>query len=394
MTVGVAIYWGLLAALPLFVLGLTVFNLAVWPRGASDGAFEGSVSVLIPARDEAETIERAVRSVFEAETRVDEVVVCDDGSTDGTREILEELGDEFDRLRIVEGGELPAGWVGKPHACHRLERAAEGDVLVFLDADTRLASEGLARLASLLESGPGGRASMVTAVPRQRTDSWFERLVVPLLHVTYLSWLPLPLVWRTDDPRFLAANGQLMAIRREALDEVGGFEAVRDEVVDDVALARRMKQSGCRVVFADGSRMATCRMYSSPREVWEGFSKNLYEGIGESPAALVGIAGLYAAAFVLPYLALAGVPFGVPAVPALVGVGANVVARSLLVVRFEHPLEGPILHPVGVLALIAIAVNSFNWHRRGEIRWAGRTYRPKSERLESTEASGAAEEES
>jgi chlorobactene glucosyltransferase len=367
----VLLYIGL-AALPLLALGLTLFNLVAWPRGRRESTYDGRLSVLIPARDEEETIERCVRSALDGLHDVFEVIVYDDRSSDETPDILARLQDEYDNLRVVEGRPLPDGWVGKPHACHRLSEAARGDLLLFVDADTFLTDSGISRIASLLNDYD---ADVVTAVPRQITDSFFERLVLPLLHLTYTSWLPLPLIWKTQDPRFLAANGQVLAVRRSTLETIGGFEAVRADVVDDMALCRRAKTLGETVVFADGYDIAHCRMYGSAREVWEGFSKNLYEGIGGTPLALIGVTCIYFVAFVAPYIALAA-SLAAPALfgPALLAVAANLLLRALLTLRYSHAIEGVLLHPFAVLALLGIAFNSFLWTRGNRIKWSGRSY--------------------
>ena len=303
------------AGLSGLALGMTLINLRTWPRGRpgarlrdpreeADEAEGGErLSVLVPARDEEGSIEACVRAIARSGHPVDEIVVFDDGSTDQTPEILTRLSDQIEQLRVLEGGQgLPPGWVGKPHACHRLAEAATGDVLLFVDADTMLTREGVGRIVSLLQDL---EADAVTAVPHQMTGSWAERLILPLLHLTYTSWFPLALTWLSQDVRFLAANGQVLAMRRRAHDDVGGFASVRGEVVDDMAMCRRLKAAGWRVVFADGDQIATCRMYGSARQVWAGFSKNLYEGIGAHPLALAGVIGLYGAAFILPYVALA-----------------------------------------------------------------------------------------
>lgn len=369
----------LVAAPALAVLAVVAFNLAVWPRGRRGATPPSRISVLIPARDEAANVARCVRAALASLPADGEVVVYDDASTDGTPEIVAALAAEDGRVRLVRGGALPAGWVGKPHACHRLAAEARGDLLVYVDADVALEADGLARLASLLESY---RADVVTAAPRQETVTFAERLVVPLLHLTYLSWLPLPLVWRSGDPRFLVANGQLLAVRRRTLDAAGGWAAVRAEVVDDMALCRRVKEAGGRVVFADGHRMARCRMYRGAAEVRDGFSKNLYEGVGGRPVALAGVVAAHAAVHLLPYAALAAALLGAPhlILPALAGVGATTAMRALLVARFGQPAEGIVLHPVSILALLAIALNSFRWTARGAIRWRGRTYAARAAR--------------
>lgn len=349
----------------------------MWPRHGSPGS-KAAVSVLIPARNEERGIELAVRSVFESGTHVQEVIVYDDGSTDKTPQILASLADEFPRLRIEKGIGLPDGWVGKPHACHQLARLASGEVLLFLDADVEVLPGGLDHILGLMADK---KADLVTAVPRQVTGSFFERLVLPLLHLTYTSWLPMPLVWLSKDPRFLAANGQVLAVQREVYDAVGGFEAVRNEVVDDMAFCRLIKKAGRRVVFADGHDMAKCRMYTDANGVWEGFSKNLYEGIGASIVGLVGMLGLYTLTFVAPYLALL-LSFWWPSLlwPATVAVGLNIMVRILLAIRHRHALEGVLLHPLSVIVLMAIAINSWLWNWKGAIRWSGRTYAARSNR--------------
>ena len=380
--------WIVLAGLPALVLAMVAFNAFAWPRGRAGGRMPGRVSVLIPARDEAARIEACVRAALA--NAPDEVVVYDDGSTDGTAQIVGRLAGEDRRVRLMAGGPLPAGWVGKPHACHHLARAATGDVLVFMDADVVATPECLPRIASLFARL---RAEVVTAGTRQVTGTFAERLVIPLLHLTYLAWLPVPLVWRSRDPRFLIANGQLLAVRRAAYDAAGGWAAVRAEVVDDMAFCRRVKQSGGRVVFADGHRMARCRMYAGAGEVWRGFSKNLYEGVGGRPLGLLMFALLYAAVFLAPYAAVLRAFFAADSgftigghywdvtVPALLGVACNLLMRTVLALRYRQPLEGIVLHPLSVLALLGIALNSARWSLGGRIRWRGRTYAARGERI-------------
>jgi glycosyltransferase involved in cell wall biosynthesis len=370
----------------LLPVGMIALNALVWPRGRPRPAAAPTVSVLIPARNEERAIGAALDALRAATGPILEIIVYDDGSTDATPRILAEKAAADPRVRVLSGVPLPPGWVGKPHACHRLGEAARGEVLLFLDADVRLAPDGLRRVLDLLAAAPDGReTALVTAVPRQRTGTFAEALLLPLLHLVYLAWLPTPLVRRSADPRFLAANGQVLAVRRSAYAAIGGFAAVRAEVVDDMAFCRRAKVLGLPVLFADGHRLADCRMYEGFGQVWRGFSKNLYEGVGGHPAGLFFVVALLFWSFVLPYLALAAaLPLhaatgGTPLAASLllggvVGVGANLAARGLLAARHRHGLAAVLLHPVAVLVLIGIAINSFRWSRAGRIAWAGRTY--------------------
>ena len=356
---------------------MTAFNLLTWPRGRQQVRHPGRVSVLVPARNEEASIGACVDALLAQEHPLHEVLVLDDGSTDRTAEILAARA-SGPRLRVLTGDGLPDGWVGKPHACHVLGHEATGDLLLFVDADVTLDSAAVGRIAALLDRH---RADLLTAVPGQVTGSWMEHLILPLLHLTYTAWLPLVLIHLTQDPRFLAANGQILAVRADAYRAIGGFEAVKNEVVDDMAFCGAAKRAGKRVLFADGSTLARCRMYASPGEVWRGFSKNLYEGLGESPLRLLAVGSVYFLAFIAPFLLLP-LALAVPllAVPALVGVGLNVVTRVALAVRFGHHPLGVLGHPIAVVLLLGIALNSWRWARRGQIEWAGRTYAARSAR--------------
>lgn len=374
----------LLAVPACIPLCLVVFNAVFWTRGRPDpaaaAAAPAGVSVLIPARDEVANIERCVRAVDAMRGPVSEIIVYDDGSTDGTTAVLDRLCDELPRLRVLQGDPLPPGWVGKPHALHRLSEAAASDVMLNIDADVTLDRDGLLRMLSLL-----GRlnADVVTAVPRQLAGSFTERLMIPLLHLSYVAWLPMPLIHRTRDPRVLAANGQLLLIRRRALDSVGGWASVRTALVDDMALCRAVKSDGRRVVFADGDAMAQCRMYPDASSLWRGFAKNFYEGIGGNPLAMILVMALHLLFFVMPYLVL---PVALLtgnqslAIASVIGVGANICLRAVMAWRYRHSAASVLLHPIAVLLMMGVLLTSYRWSRRGDIRWRGRSYASRADR--------------
>ncbi len=387
-------YW-LLLVFPLVPLLITCINLASWRRGSAPIrernqsallADPPPVSVLIPARNEASNIEAAVWSALSSKTAsgtklATEVLVYNDGSSDETAALVSALSKQDPRVRLIQGVPLSPGWIGKPHACQGLFEQSQAEVLLFMDADVRLEPSGLARMLSLMDAPTSGR--VISAVPRQEVGSFMERLVMPLLILTYTAWLPLRLVEIGRSKKTVAANGQLMLMRRQDCQALGGFKAVRSEIVDDVAFCRHAKANGLRVVFGDGFHMASCRMYRSASEVWRGFSKNLYEGLG-NPLVLVSVIALHLACFIAPYVALLFVSISLAPselwLPAMLGVAANVLLRLCLAIRFQQPWEGVVLHPFSVLTLCALALNSYVWAARGKIEWAGRIYAGRARR--------------
>jgi Glycosyl transferase family 2 len=335
-----------LAALPLV---LVAWNLTVL-RPLRAGTSERKVSILIPARNESANIGTAIESVLGGDHDAIECLVLDDDSTDDTAAIVSAWSTRDPRVRLVSGVcHDPALW-GKPQACAALGAYAKGDYLVFMDADVRLAPDAISRIAAALDRSP---AAMLSGVPHQETQSFAERLVVPLIQFVLLGFLPIAAMRASPRPGFGVACGQILAVRRDAYLEVGGHGAVADRIHDGLALARRMRESGHMTDLADFSDLATCRMYRTAGALIAGFAKNAHEGLG-SPRGIVPwtvllIGGQVAWIGLLP--AAAGTTVMLPAVSTAV---LAYLTRVLLDLRFRQATLGTALHPVGMLALVAI----------------------------------------
>jgi len=200
------------------------------------------VSVLVPARNEEDTISRCIGSLQRQKYHDFEILVLDDGSTDRTAEILRQLEtDGGGRVRTYSGEPLPEGWHGKSWACFQLAREARGDMFLFTDADTAHESDALSRsVAALHESG----ADMLSLTPFQELGSFWEKVVVPMVYVILVSLLPLRLVRSSQRPSFCFANGQFILFRRDFYSRFGGHEAVRCNLVEDVWLCMKVKSMG------------------------------------------------------------------------------------------------------------------------------------------------------
>jgi cellulose synthase/poly-beta-1,6-N-acetylglucosamine synthase-like glycosyltransferase len=340
-----------LAAIPA-VMSLWNVSLLRPPPRITDALRPDSVSVLIPARNEADNIGAALDSVIASAGDADvEILVLDDDSTDETAAIVRARAAADARVRLLSGGPVASGLWGKPVACARLARAARGRVLLFMDADVRLQGDAIGRIvAGLDQSG----AAMLSGIPKQITHTTGERLIVPLIHFVLVGFLPMFAMRRSASPGFAAACGQLLAVRRDAYDNVGGHRAVADRVHDAMALARQFRHRGYLTDLADFTTIAHCRMYGNWREVVAGFAKNAHEGLG-SPGGIVPwtvllFGGQSAWLLALPWALSSAAGLAAVATTALLVMGT----RMRLAMRFETDMKAVLLHPVGVAALVAI----------------------------------------
>ncbi|MEP6695533.1 MAG: glycosyltransferase family 2 protein [Pseudonocardiales bacterium] len=325
------------------------------------------VSVLLPVRDEAHRVRACLRAlVTQVGGQQIEIVVLDDGSTDGTAEVLRTVAGADPRVRLVTGRPLPAGWLGKAHACRQLADAADpaSDVLVFVDADVVLAPHAVAATVDLLF---GAGLDLISPYPRQLASGAGARLVQPLLQWSWLTLLPLRLAERSSRPSLSAANGQLLAVRRAAYDRAGGHAAVRGEVVEDVALVRAVKATGGSGGVVDGTALAECTMYHTWADLAEGYTKSLWAAFG-SPARGTAVAVALTAVYVLPPLAaLRGSRAG------LAGYLAAVAGRAVAARRTGGRVwPDAFAHPASVLAFDWLTARSLLARRRGTLTWKGR----------------------
>jgi chlorobactene glucosyltransferase len=231
------------------------------------------VSVLVPARNEDGVIERCVGSLLAQDYPDFDVLVLDDCSTDGTGDILRRLAADASRLRVLRGRPLPAGWIGKHWACQQLLEKADGEYVLYVDADTW-------HHPTALRNGVAGMLvwdlDLLSAIPREIVGTFGELLTVPMPVWSFFALLPMWVAFHTRTPLLASAIGQYMMFRASSLRKVGGFERIRSNAVDDLSLARLIKASRMRWRLADGTGRVSCRMYRGLRDSVRGFSRNLY----------------------------------------------------------------------------------------------------------------------
>ena len=330
------------------------------------------ISVLVPARNEEQRIRPCLGTLADSNYPDLEILVLDDHSSDGTAELVLQQAKEDSRIRLLKGKDLPSGWTGKAWACHQLAQQAKGDYLVFVDADTRFADITLAQAVCLATQN---KADLLSLWPYLEAKSWSERLVIPFVHLFILLYLPHWMGGRS--PSLGAANGQFLLFRREAYEKIGGHTAVTGHLVEDIALARKLRASGFRVLNRDGTNpghstaLVRCRMYDNFRDLWQGFTKNLYPAFDGRWGAFVLFQLFQAVVFLGPFLLL---PF-FPHDPILwIEIAIILSLRLAMAHRFRQSWLGAILHPLGQGLVLAIAANSWLQTVRRRLPWRGRHY--------------------
>jgi hypothetical protein len=356
--------------LALIPAALFLRNLALYrPLPAAD-ATKRRCSVLIPARNEEANIGAALDSVLASAGIEFEVIVLDDGSTDRTAEIVRDFAARDPRVRLETAQPLPPGWCGKNFACHQLAALATQPLLVFMDADVRITQPGaLSRLAHFMEKSG---AALASGVPHEETHTLLERLIIPLIHFVLLGFLPIERMRKTTDPRFAAACGQILAVRRDAYEHSGGHASIPDRIHDAVALTRHFRAHGFHTDLFDATDTFRCRMYRRAGEVWHGFAKNAHEGLATPQLIIPSTLLLLGGQVLPPALVLVS-----PSPLAFVAAAAAFAPRLIGVAHFRQSLLGAILHPLGICVLVAIQWFAFfRAIRRHPATWKGRSYAP------------------
>jgi chlorobactene glucosyltransferase len=371
-----AIYW----AIRLVVAGARAAGntFHVTPRSGEPIPAGVTVSVCIPARNEEGRVGLTVADVLAQDhPGLVEVIVLDDGSEDGTAAEIEAAAGGDPRVRRLLGSGPPPGWKGKQAAVWRAQQEASGEWLLFVDADVRLHPRAL---TVALGEARRREAVMVSWLGQLSTRTFWEHVLMPFIgDLIVLFTKPK---WVNDPSRDdCLANGQFILIRRDAYDAVGGHEAVKDSVIDDVSLARAVKfhapAGSLRYVLLTSTGLMQVRMYEDLRGIWDGWTKNFFAAGKSSVAAMLFLAAYLLWAGVLPWVALpVALGAGAHETAAWAGaaVGLTLVYRAAMLRVMPHPAWAVLLHPVASLLTAGIVLDSMlrGIGLRRPVKWKGR----------------------
>jgi len=287
-----------------------------------------------------------------------DLTVLNDASTDKTLSKLEEY-----EIATIHGAELPDGWLGKNWACWQLAKGTQGDFLVFLDADVRITSEAISSSIALMNTL---KWDFISPYPRQIAKTFLERIIQPLLQWSWLASVPLRLAQRLGISSMTIANGQFFIVKRSAYMAIGGHEAIKAEVLDDLRLARALIEAGFRGGVAEGSSVAECRMYENATDLVDGYTKSLWNAFG-------GIFGT---------ILTIGILLTTQVAPILLGIAGNIYGWiAFLIVSLSHAIaalrtrSAPaniFLHPLAAIFLIALIIESMRRKKFGTLIWRER----------------------
>lgn len=339
------------------------------------------VSICIPARNEELVIERCITSALKQNYPNFEVLVLDDNSTDSTTEILTKLSSIVFNLTHLRGAAKPADWLGKPWACDQLFKASKGEILIFIDADVWLEPDTINKTVATLT-----KKDALTIWPQQILVSFWEKMIVPLVYFALFTLLPAKYVERPPKwmpnfmyiifkTKFVAACGQFFAFKRSTYITINGHESVKNQIVEDVELAKILKSKDLTLQMMHGVNTVYCRMYNNHTEVWNGFKKNFLAGFGNMfEFSIMGM--LHFFVFLFPiYTLFVGLKIENEWVVyvSVLNLTLIVLQRTILSIKFNWSFWLCFLHPISVLWFQVLGIISIIYKYFGiKSTWKGR----------------------
>jgi len=353
----------LLLAISALISAISIFNYLTIRIPKNDTPVDAAILVLAPMRNEAENIFEFV-SALSSQSGVSKlaVVLINDSSTDKTLEYMREAIRHDSRFSIMDSPALQSGWLGKVSALHSGYLSAQAEYIVTLDADVRLKPNAIVRSINQLDDL---KLDFLSPYPRQIAKTFSEKLIQPLLHWSWMSTVILRLAEKSPRRSTAVGNGQFFVARKRALDTVGGFASVSNQILDDIELARSLIAAGFKGVVTEGSAIASTRMYSSFDEIRQGYGKSLWKAFGGVFGSVIASLFIFTTGVLPVILAAQGYLIGF-LIYLLITLTREISAlrsRSNPLYAFLHPLS----------SLLLIYLICYSWLRRGRIQWKGRT---------------------
>ncbi len=341
------------------------------------------VSILIPARNEADVIESTIKSIINQSYQNYELIILDDNSSDTTESIIQKHAKSNPKIELINGLSLPEGWLGKNWACHQLSEKAEGEYILFIDADTNLDKFILEDSVIALQKE---KIDLLSLVPGRDTKLIADHAMKKIISWFIVCWLPMKLAIKLNAPFLSATFGQFMLFKKSSFNDIGGFEAIKDNPVDDFQLGRNIKKNLFKWMLYDAAFRITTRTYNTNKDLISGYSKNIFPAVGYSISI-----------FVVIFLILISFVLGstIPIILFALGILQNqqliLLCISLLIllfiswgivtIRFKYSIFTPFSFPLLISLILLLALRSFIDNVFYSSTWKGRSYRTDKKKL-------------
>ena len=341
------------------------------------------VSILIPARNEADVIESTIKSIINQSYQNYELIILDDNSSDTTESIIQKHAKSNPKIELINGLSLPEGWLGKNWACHQLSEKAEGEYILFIDADTNLDKFILEDSVIALQKE---KIDLLSLVPGRDTKLIADHAMKKIISWFIVCWLPMKLAIKLNAPFLSATFGQFMLFKKSSFNDIGGFEAIKDNPVDDFQLGRNIKKNLFKWMLYDAAFRITTRTYNTNKDLISGYSKNIFPAVGYSISI-----------FVVIFLILISFVLGstIPIILFALGILQNqqlillcicllillFISWGIVTIRFKYSIFTPFSFPLLISLILLLALRSFIDNVFYSSTWKGRSYRTDKKKL-------------
>ena len=334
------------------------------------------VSVLIPARNEEINIKRCLYSLIDQSYKNLEIIVLDDDSDDQTYNVVKNISKNYKSIKLVKGESKTIGWTGKNWACNQLSKYANGDFLLFVDADTKLQKNTIAETVNEMNNND---VDLISLFPNRITNTTIDKIIS--VTIGWFIFSCLPIIFSNKNPIFSSAFGQFLLFRKGAYFSIGGHESIKDKILDDFELGRLITKKGYNLNVLDGTERISTFSYSSEKEALEGLSKSIFPFFNNKLIPFLILLILFLSMGLMPIFIMMGEFFGSKLTKSKEMIayfiwGMLTLSWTISSYRSKQGLRYGILYPfittltaiVGIFSIITFLTKSVNWKNRNIIQ--------------------------